>query len=172
MYVSLSKMRYEHCLQTLPISLNSICLHVDLQVKRSHVMQIIHSLILLIPTVFLIVVCSVDLLIFRQIFNSNIEIIERFQSKALCMIVDAPRYVPNTVIRDHHTQTVKEEIRRYSSQCSARLSAHLNGLAVNLMARHEIRLIDCPWVVISTTTKRNEHPMPEGITGLPCSGGK
>jgi hypothetical protein len=30
--------------------------------------------------------------------NSNIEILERFQSKALRMIVDAPRYVPNTVI--------------------------------------------------------------------------
>jgi hypothetical protein len=31
--------------------------------------------------------------------TSNIEIIERFQSKALRMIVDAPWYVPNTVIR-------------------------------------------------------------------------
>jgi hypothetical protein len=31
--------------------------------------------------------------------TSNIEILEHFQSKALCMIVDALRYVPNTVIR-------------------------------------------------------------------------
>jgi hypothetical protein len=31
--------------------------------------------------------------------TSNIEILERFQSKALGMIVDAPWYVPNTVIR-------------------------------------------------------------------------
>jgi hypothetical protein len=30
----------------------------------------------------------------------NLEILERFQSKALRMIVDAPWYVPNTVIRD------------------------------------------------------------------------
>jgi hypothetical protein len=29
--------------------------------------------------------------------TSNIEILERFQSKALRMIVDAPWYVPNTV---------------------------------------------------------------------------
>jgi hypothetical protein len=29
---------------------------------------------------------------------SNTEILERFQSKALRMIVDAPRYVQNTVI--------------------------------------------------------------------------
>jgi hypothetical protein len=31
--------------------------------------------------------------------TSNIEISERFQSKNLRMIVDAPWYVPNTVIR-------------------------------------------------------------------------
>jgi hypothetical protein len=36
------------------------------------------------------------------------------------MIVDAPWYVPNTVIRrDLQTPTVKEEILRYSSQYSA-----------------------------------------------------
>jgi hypothetical protein len=66
--------------------------------------------------------------------TSNIEILERFQSKALRMIVDAPWYVPNTVIwRDLQTPTAKEEIRRYSSQYSARLSAHPNGLVVNLI---------------------------------------
>jgi hypothetical protein len=62
------------------------------------------------------------------------EILERFQSKALRMIVDAPWYVPNTVIRrDHQIPTVKEEIRFYSSQYRARLSAHPNGLIVNLI---------------------------------------
>jgi hypothetical protein len=66
--------------------------------------------------------------------TSNIETLERFQSKALRMIVDAPWYVPNTVNRgDHQTPSVKEEIRRYSSQYSARLSAHPNDLIVNLM---------------------------------------
>jgi hypothetical protein len=45
-----------------------------------------------------------------------------------------PWYVPNTVIRrELQIPTVKEEIRRYSSQCSARLSAHPNGLMVNLI---------------------------------------
>jgi hypothetical protein len=54
----------------------------------------------------------------------NTEILERFQSKALCMTVDAPWYVPNTVFRrDLHIPTVKEEIRSYSSQYSARLRA-------------------------------------------------
>jgi hypothetical protein len=54
------------------------------------------------------------------------------------MIMDAPRYVPNTVIgRDLQTLTVKEEIHRYSSQYSARLSTHPNDLLVNLMEQPE-----------------------------------
>jgi hypothetical protein len=67
--------------------------------------------------------------------TSNIEILERFQSKVLCTIAEAPWYVPNTVIRtDLQTPTVKEEIRHYSSQYSARLSVHPNDLVVNFMA--------------------------------------
>jgi hypothetical protein len=66
--------------------------------------------------------------------TSNIEILERFQLKALHMIVDAPWYVPNTFIwRDLHIPSVKEEIRRYSSEYSARLSTHPNDLIVNLI---------------------------------------
>jgi hypothetical protein len=43
--------------------------------------------------------------------TSNIEILERFLSKALSMIVDAPWYVPNTVIRrDLPIPTVKVSI--------------------------------------------------------------
>jgi hypothetical protein len=65
--------------------------------------------------------------------TSNIEILQRFQSKALRMIVDEPWYVPNTVTRrDLQIPTVKEEIRRYSSQYSARLCAHPNDLTINL----------------------------------------
>jgi hypothetical protein len=49
------------------------------------------------------------------------------------LIVDAPWYVPNTVIRrDLQIPTIKAEIRRYSYQYSARLSAHTNDLTVNL----------------------------------------
>jgi hypothetical protein len=65
--------------------------------------------------------------------TSNIDILEHFQSKALRMIADAPWYVPNTVIRrDLQIPIVKEEIRRYSSQYSARLSTHPNDLIANL----------------------------------------
>jgi hypothetical protein len=66
--------------------------------------------------------------------TSNIEILERFQSKAFRMIVDAPSHVPNTVIRrDLKILTVKEEILRYSTQYCARLSAYPNDLIVNLI---------------------------------------
>jgi hypothetical protein len=47
--------------------------------------------------------------------------------------MDAPWYELNTVIqRDLQTPTVKQEIQRYSSQYSARLSAHPNDLIANL----------------------------------------
>jgi hypothetical protein len=69
----------------------------------------------------------------KPLVRQNIEILERFQSKAFRMIVDAPRYVPNTVTqRDLQIPTVTEEIRHYSSQHSVRLSAHPNDLIVNL----------------------------------------
>jgi hypothetical protein len=72
--------------------------------------------------------------------TSSIEILERFQSKALRTIARAPWYVPNTVIgRDLQTPTVKGQIRHYSSQYSARLSGHRNGPVVNLMAQPDNR---------------------------------
>jgi hypothetical protein len=52
------------------------------------------------------------------------------------MIVEPPCYVPNT---DRRTdiQRVKEEIRHYSPQYSARLSVHPNDLVVNIMAKRD-----------------------------------
>jgi hypothetical protein len=47
--------------------------------------------------------------------NSNIEILERFQSKVLRIITDAPWYVPNTVIqRDLQVLSVRQKVRNYS----------------------------------------------------------
>jgi hypothetical protein len=71
---------------------------------------------------------------------SNIEILERFQSKVLRTIVDAPWYVLNTVIlRDLQTSTIKEQIRLNSSHYCARLSVHPNDTVVNLMAQPDNR---------------------------------
>jgi hypothetical protein len=74
--------------------------------------------------------------------TSDIHNLERFPSKALSMIVDAPWYVPNTVIqRDLQIPTVKKEIRRYCSQYGAHLSAHPNDLIVNLIELPDNRLL-------------------------------
>jgi hypothetical protein len=97
---------------------------------------------------------SNNILIYRQYSNQSgpiqyncgvrlplrTELLERFQSKALSMIVDASWYVPNTFIwRDLQTPTVKEEIRHYSSQYSARHSVHSNDMLVNLMGQPDNR---------------------------------
>jgi hypothetical protein len=72
--------------------------------------------------------------LFGTASNSNIEILERFQSKVLRIIVDAPWYVSNSFIRrDFSCPTVVEEIRRYSSHYGDRLRTHPNHLAVNLL---------------------------------------
>jgi hypothetical protein len=66
--------------------------------------------------------------------TSNIEILESFLSRALRIIVDAPRYVPNNHIRrDLQMPSVKEEICRYSNQYSTRLTTHPNDQILTLM---------------------------------------
>jgi hypothetical protein len=65
--------------------------------------------------------------------NSNIDILERSQSKVLRLTVDAPWYVSNSVIRkDLQIPTVKEEISRFSSSYAARFRAHTNELIATL----------------------------------------
>jgi hypothetical protein len=47
--------------------------------------------------------------------NSNIDIPERFQSKVLRIITDAPRFVPNAVIkRDLQVLSVRQAVRTVS----------------------------------------------------------
>jgi UV DNA damage repair endonuclease len=59
----------------------------------------------------------------------NIEILERFQSKILRLIVDAPWYASNSVIRnDLQVPTIKEEISRFSFHYNVRISVHPNEL--------------------------------------------
>jgi hypothetical protein len=78
--------------------------------------------------------------LWRTVSTSNIEILERFQSKALRMLTDAPWYVPNTIIwKDLQIQTVKHKISRYSYHYSKRLSGHPNELILNLQEPPETR---------------------------------
>jgi len=66
--------------------------------------------------------------------NSNLEILERFQSKALRIITDAPWYVPNTIIKhDLRIPTVKQEARTPSANYQKRLDNHPNSLANTLL---------------------------------------
>uniref|UniRef100_A0ABD2W1S9 Reverse transcriptase domain-containing protein n=1 Tax=Trichogramma kaykai TaxID=54128 RepID=A0ABD2W1S9_9HYME len=65
--------------------------------------------------------------------KTNIEIIERLQSKVLRGLVDAPWYVTNDAIRkDLEIQTVQEEIQRFNNNYKKRLKNHPNLLAAKL----------------------------------------
>jgi hypothetical protein len=65
--------------------------------------------------------------------NSNLEILERFQSKVLRIITDAPWCVPNAVIkRDLQISTVTQEAKRYSAIYSKRIGEYPNTLAHTL----------------------------------------
>jgi hypothetical protein len=75
-----------------------------------------------------------DIQLWGTTSNSNIEILERFQSKVLRLIVNAPWYVPNAVIRkDLRIPLVKEEISRFSSHYDVRISVHPNELIASLI---------------------------------------
>lgn len=66
--------------------------------------------------------------------NSNIEILQRFQSKILRIITGAPWYVTNEIIhRDLGVPTIREEIRRYGTKYQIRLNTHPNELANSLL---------------------------------------
>lgn len=66
--------------------------------------------------------------------KSNIDILERYQSKTLRLIIKAPWFVSNKIIaRDLNMLSVKEEIRNYSGNYLQRLCHHPNPLAVSLL---------------------------------------
>jgi len=66
--------------------------------------------------------------------NSNIEILQRFQNKVLRSIVNAPRYVPNTILHtDLQIPTVKAEITNFSTKHREKLITHPNELIPALL---------------------------------------
>lgn len=66
--------------------------------------------------------------------TSNVEILQRFQSKVLRIITEAPWYVRNSVIhRDLKIACVKEVIQINSLKYLKKLEKHPNNLAVNLL---------------------------------------
>lgn len=72
--------------------------------------------------------------------KSNIEIIQRFQSKILRKITNAPWYVSNqTLHSDLKIPFVKSEISKISEKYLAKLNFHPNFLAVNLLDNSEFQ---------------------------------
>ena len=77
----------------------------------------------------------------RTASNSNIEILQRFQSKTLRSLIDAPWYVTKeTIHRDLKTPTVKEEISKFSNRYNIRVNNHQKPLVIQLLdATDQIR---------------------------------
>ena len=66
--------------------------------------------------------------------NSNIEILQRYQSKTLRLMLNAPWYITNNNIhKDLSIPKVIEEVRNISSKYLERLSNHTNLLAISLL---------------------------------------
>lgn len=66
--------------------------------------------------------------------DSNINILQRFQSKVLRNILRAPWYVNNNVLhRDTNIPSVREEITRFSLKYQLKLGNHPNHLALHLL---------------------------------------
>jgi hypothetical protein len=79
----------------------------------------------------------------KQLDLKNIEILERFQSKVLRIITDAPWCVPNAVIKhDLQVPSVRQEVRTYSVTYHAILKHHPNDLVISLLQKppHNHRL--------------------------------
>ena len=66
--------------------------------------------------------------------TSNIEILQRYQSKTLRRITGAPWFVSNLEIhKDLNVPFIKDEIRKATERYMDRLSNHENQLAINLL---------------------------------------
>jgi hypothetical protein len=88
---------------------------------------------LLIYKVILNLIWTYGIQLWGTTSSSNIEILERSQSKVLRLVADAPWYVSNSVIRnDLQIPTAKEEIRRFSSHYNVRISVHPIELIASL----------------------------------------
>ena len=66
--------------------------------------------------------------------KSNIEILQRFQSKTARIIANASWYVTNeTIHRDLRIPTIKEEISKHGNRYNSRASNHPNRLVTRLL---------------------------------------
>lgn len=91
--------------------------------------------------------------------KSNVEILQRFQSKVLRIITNAHWFMTNEDIhRDADILSVREEVYKHSTAYRERLPSHPNALAPNLMrgARRVRRLkrkLPCDLIIKWTTSR-------------------
>ncbi|GBP96222.1 hypothetical protein EVAR_77327_1 [Eumeta japonica] len=64
--------------------------------------------------------------------HSNIEILERFQSKTMRAMFNIPHISNKYINLDLNLRTVKEEIENYSKNYQTRLDQHINQLVTEL----------------------------------------
>jgi hypothetical protein len=85
---------------------------------------------LLVYKVILKPVWTYGIQLWGKTSNSDLETLERFQSKVLRIITDVPWYMPNAIIkRDLQIPTIKQEARKYSTNYRKRIDAHPKNLA-------------------------------------------
>ena len=93
--------------------------------------------------------------------NSNLDIIQRFQSKTMTLMLDTPWYVTNGAIhRDLEIERVKKEIERYSEHYEERLRTQPNELTTNLLNRNLVvrRLKGlCLWIYVTASNRANHR---------------
>ena len=66
--------------------------------------------------------------------NSNVEILQRYQSKTLRLLTNAPWFISNNSLHnDLKIPTIKEAINKFSERYLQRLSDHENVLAITLL---------------------------------------
>jgi hypothetical protein len=74
--------------------------------------------------------------------NSNIEILQRHQSKVLRAIVNAPWYISNKVLHaDFKVPTIEEEVTKFSVKYRDKIITHPHELASTLLEEEEPRTL-------------------------------
>jgi len=89
---------------------------------------------LVLPYLFFLPIWTYGILLWGTASYSIIEILQRFQNKALRTMVNAPWYVPNKILHtDLQMPTIREEIMKFSTNHRAKLLMHPNNLTSNLL---------------------------------------
>jgi len=89
---------------------------------------------LLVYTLTLKPIWTYGIQLWGRASNSQLDILDRFQSKALLMLMIVPGFVPNAIIRnDLRVTTIRQEVKKHCNTYRLRLTVHPNHLATTLL---------------------------------------